>query len=67
MIEKYIGQQVEIIYADKSGKISQRLIKVLSATNDQARCYCYTAHAPRTFASAGVLAVMPVRLVSKHG
>ncbi|WP_379153338.1 hypothetical protein [Paenibacillus sp. sgz5001063] len=54
------GQIIEIVYMDKSGKISQRKIEVVGIRDGRLRAHCLTAGAPRVFIMANILAWQPV-------
>lgn len=60
MIDKYIGRDVEIIYQDGKGSITQRQIRVHAVKDGKVRAYCKTAKAFRVFSLASILAVQPV-------
>ncbi len=61
MIDKYVGQTVEIIYLGKDGKMSQRKIRVQSIKWEAVKAYCLERNAPRIFRTENILAVMPVK------
>ncbi|WP_160034283.1 hypothetical protein [Paenibacillus sp. An7] len=52
MPRKYIGRQVEIVYLDRRGKVTQRNIEIHQIRN---------TGEPRTFNEENVLAYQPVR------
>lgn len=54
------GQIVEIIYQDKSGKITQRKIEILGIRAGRIRATCLTTGAPRVFLVASILSWQPV-------
>ncbi|MEK4351082.1 hypothetical protein MKX41_09565 [Paenibacillus sp. FSL R5-0475] len=54
------GQTVEIVYQDKSGKITQRKIEVNGIRASRIRATCLTTGAPRVFLVASVLSWQPV-------
>ncbi|AIQ53101.1 hypothetical protein [Paenibacillus sp. FSL R7-0331] len=56
-----MGQIIEIVYLDKSGKITQRKIEVLAIRDGRIRATCLTAGAPRVFLLSNILAWHPVR------
>ncbi|MFD0677548.1 MULTISPECIES: hypothetical protein [unclassified Paenibacillus] len=56
---RYVGCMVEIIYVDRSGKFSKRLIKLRSLSHEHAVAYCYERKAPRLFKISCILAVAP--------
>jgi predicted DNA-binding transcriptional regulator YafY len=61
-MDKYIGRVVEIIYLDRSGKVTQRKIEVRSIQGGVVRAYCLQQRAPRVFVIDRILAVAPVLL-----
>ncbi|SET37968.1 hypothetical protein [Paenibacillus sp. NFR01] len=56
-----LGQIVEIVYMDKSGKITQRTIKVLGIRDGRIRATCLTTGAPRVFLLSCILAWQPAK------
>ncbi|MEK4346487.1 hypothetical protein [Paenibacillus sp. FSL P4-0184] len=44
-----VGQSTEIIYQDKTGKITQRKIEIIGIRTDRIRANCLTTGAPRVF------------------
>jgi len=67
MLQKYLGQIVEIIYLDKHNQISQRLIEVRSVQDEMVKAYCLKQRAPRVFKLANILAVSPISSRTKSG
>ena len=63
MVEKYVGQTVQIFYQDRNRNISIRNIRVTSVCDDRVKAYCYTAQAPRVFNVKNIIDVEPVRHV----
>jgi hypothetical protein len=61
-LQKHIGCMVEIIYVDRYGKFSKRLIKLRSLTNEHAVAYCYERKASRIFKISCILAILPKEL-----
>lgn len=57
---KYIGRIVEIVYIDRSGKLSQHLIEIHSIRNGLIRSTCLQTGEPRTFKEDNVLAWTPI-------
>jgi predicted DNA-binding transcriptional regulator YafY len=55
-LDKWIGQVIEVIYEDQSGKITQRRIKVHGYKEDLLRATCLATGRPRVFRAAGILA-----------
>jgi len=60
-LDKQIGRTIEIIYMDKSGNVSQRLIRVRDVRGEFVLAVCLRSGAPRTFRLDGILAVQPAR------
>lgn len=56
-----IGQTVEIIYQDKAGKITQRMIDVRGIRNGYISATCFTTGASRVFLENNILAWHPVQ------
>ncbi|AKG36064.1 hypothetical protein [Paenibacillus durus] len=54
------GQTIEIVYMDRSGKITQRKIKVKGIRDGRIRATCLATGAPRVFLTANILAWQPV-------
>lgn len=59
MLEKYVGQLVEIVYMDRKGKLSQRHIEVYRVRNGLIRATCLQTGQPRVFRLDQVLAWQP--------
>ncbi|MDR6779272.1 putative DNA-binding transcriptional regulator YafY [Paenibacillus peoriae] len=60
MLEKYVGQIVEIVYLDRKGKLSHRRIEVHRVQNGLIRATCLQTGQPRVFRLDHVLALHPV-------
>ena len=58
-ILKYVGQTIEMIYQDRSGRLTQRRIRVLAVEGGKVRAYDLDKRAPRVFDADRVLAVQP--------
>ncbi|MBN6888958.1 putative DNA-binding transcriptional regulator YafY [Cytobacillus horneckiae] len=58
-------EELEMIYLDNKGNISQRRIKVLSVYDESFRAYCYVKRQQRTFKICNVLSMGPVRSVRR--
>jgi predicted DNA-binding transcriptional regulator YafY len=63
ILEKYIGRVVKIIYEDKKGKITQRIIRVKEIAVGKIRAYDYDRKAPRVFDADRILSH---ELVARH-
>lgn len=59
MPKKYIGHTVEIVYLDRSGRLSQRRIAVNDIRGGLVRASCLTTGSPRTFRLDRILAWKP--------
>ncbi|MCS7459341.1 hypothetical protein N0M98_04245 [Paenibacillus doosanensis] len=59
-LERYAGRQAEMIYMDKSGKITRRKIFIRTIGEAKITAYCYERRAPRVFDANRILAVFPV-------
>ncbi|WP_139489011.1 WYL domain-containing protein [Brevibacillus dissolubilis] len=55
------GQLVEIIYLDRTGKTSQRKLKLASIEGNKVKAFCFTRQAIRQFNTDHILAIAPVR------
>lgn len=53
-------QLMDMMYVDKSGKITKRRIKVIEMMEETFSAYCFLKHAKRTFKIENVLALVPV-------
>jgi len=58
-IFKYVGRTIEMIYQDRSGRLTQRRIRVLAAEDGKIHAYDLDKRAPRVFDANRVLAVQP--------
>ncbi|BFH15895.1 hypothetical protein WJ0W_003302 [Paenibacillus melissococcoides] len=58
-LDRYIGQQVEIIYEDRNGSISQRRIVVRRIRDGVLHATCLTAGAWRPFRLERILSWQP--------
>ncbi|AIQ10949.1 hypothetical protein [Paenibacillus durus] len=54
-----VGQTIEIVYMDRSGKITQRKIEVKGIHDGRIRATCLTTGAPRVFLASSILAWQP--------
>jgi predicted DNA-binding transcriptional regulator YafY len=48
---------VSLIYMDRNGEISQRVVQVRGFTDDGIQAYCFKRRQPRTFLHEQILAV----------
>ncbi|WP_413773734.1 hypothetical protein [Paenibacillus woosongensis] len=65
-MKKYINQVVEIIYMDRSGRITQRSIHIHAIRNGLVRATCLQTGAPRAFRAEQILALHPVKQSAKQ-
>jgi len=62
------GGVVRIIYLDRAGAVSDRLVRVDGASGGKIRAYCFLRRGPRTFDAARILACEPaMRGWRRHG
>lgn len=54
-------QKLELIYMADKGKISQRVIRVVSIKEETVLAYCYTRKTVRSFKLVNILSVTPYR------
>lgn len=61
-ITKYMayGQLIQIIYLDRNGNTSKRILRLHSIKDGQVKAYCLTRRAYRVFSIDNILAVAPV-------
>ncbi|MBN6889885.1 putative DNA-binding transcriptional regulator YafY [Cytobacillus horneckiae] len=59
------GEELEMIYLDNKGNISQRRIKVLSVYDESFRTYCYVRRQQRTFKTCNILSIGPLRSIRR--
>jgi predicted DNA-binding transcriptional regulator YafY len=58
-LQRYVGRTVEIMYMDRHGKISQRIIEIRAITKHKVRAYCWSKGGPRIFKIENILAAFP--------
>jgi len=56
MPNKYVGSTMEIIYMNRAGELSQRLIYVRSLADGIVHALCLRTGEPRTFLVSNILA-----------
>ncbi|TBL77674.1 hypothetical protein [Paenibacillus thalictri] len=59
VLQKYVNRTAEIIYIDRQGRFSKRLIELRSLTREHAVAYCYERKALRLFKISSILAILP--------
>jgi predicted DNA-binding transcriptional regulator YafY len=62
----YIGRTVEIIYMDRSGRFTQRVVTVRGAADGWVHAYCHARGEPRRFRADRILAMRPVARPARH-
>ncbi|WP_207952814.1 hypothetical protein [Paenibacillus agricola] len=60
-LQRCMGQKVEIMYIDRHGNITQRLIEARSIKNNYVCAYCFTQKGLRVFRLEQILAAMPMQ------
>ncbi|NOU81176.1 hypothetical protein GC101_20135 [Paenibacillus sp. LMG 31459] len=58
-----VGQQIEIIYKDLSGKITQRIVKIYCVRSDKLLAKCVKSGGIRSFFIKSILAWKPVAIM----
>lgn len=63
LLKRAVGsrQRLEMIYINKNNQITQRIIKVIGVTESTIKAYCFTRRQFRTFNTANILSIAPVR------
>jgi hypothetical protein len=59
-LRRYLGRIVEIIYVDRHGAFTQRLVQLHSIRDGDVMVFCLERQAPRTLKVENILAVQPV-------
>jgi predicted DNA-binding transcriptional regulator YafY len=59
-LQRYLGKKVELIYMDRSGRITQRKVQLHSLRGGRAKVFCLERQAPRILLIENILAVLPV-------
>ena len=62
----YIGRTVEIIYVDRRGRFTQRVVSVRGAADGWVHAYCHARGEPRRFRADHILAVRPAARPARH-
>ncbi|MBG9585607.1 hypothetical protein [Cytobacillus firmus] len=55
------GEQLEMIYQNGTGEISQRSVKILEVQSDSVKAYCFLRKMPRVFRKDNILSIGPMR------
>ncbi|ANF97656.1 hypothetical protein [Paenibacillus bovis] len=63
MLAKHIGELLEIVYMDQSGKLSQRRIEIKRIRNGLVYADCLRSGEPRTFREENILAWQPSKAI----
>lgn len=66
MPTKYLGEIVEIMYMDRSGKITQRRIEIKAICNGLIKATCLMSGSPRTFHTDNILAWQAPRTATRE-
>lgn len=59
-LQRYVGRTVELIYLDRRGVFTKRVVQIKGISNGRVKVFCYERHAPRLLKVDNVLAVAPV-------
>ncbi|UFJ42046.1 WYL domain-containing protein [Brevibacillus humidisoli] len=61
-LRRYLAhnQLVEIIYLDRNGRTSKRVLRLHSIDGEKMKAYCFTRQANRVFIISNILAAVPV-------
>lgn len=65
-MDKYIGKFIEIIYIDKTGKITKRQVKALSVDFAVLKAMDKSTGEYRTFRVENILAYLPAKVDCVH-
>jgi predicted DNA-binding transcriptional regulator YafY len=60
-LDKFMGRTIEIIYMDRSGRLTQRTVELRAVRASHIYTFCLRRGEPRVFATDRILAVMPGR------
>jgi predicted DNA-binding transcriptional regulator YafY len=52
-------QPIEIIYSNKNGSLSQRVITIVELTESHIKAYCHLRHDSRVFKRENILSAAP--------
>lgn len=60
-LQRYLARRkpVDIVYIDRTGRLTQRRVRLLRVDTDHVRAYYYERRAVRTFALINILVTMP--------
>lgn len=59
-IQRFLGRTVEIIYLDRRGVFSKRVVQLHAVRDGRVNVFCLERQAPRILRVENVLAVQPV-------
>jgi hypothetical protein len=59
-LRRYLGRIVEIIYVDRRGVFTKRLVQLHSIHDGTVKVFCLERQAPRMLKVENILAVQPV-------
>ncbi|MGP4072090.1 hypothetical protein ACTWQB_06010 [Piscibacillus sp. B03] len=54
-------QRLEMIYLDRQGDYSQRVVRIVKIDDESFLAYCYTKQAVRRFKKINVLSILPYK------
>ncbi|WP_082096770.1 hypothetical protein [Paenibacillus wulumuqiensis] len=63
MLAKHIGELLEIVYMDQTGKLTQRRIEIKRIRNGLVYADCLRSGEPRTFREENILAWQPSKAI----
>ncbi|WP_411347463.1 hypothetical protein [Paenibacillus sp. WLX2291] len=63
MLANHIGELLEIVYLDQTGKLSQRRIEIRHIRNGLVYADCLRSGEPRTFKQENILAWQPSKAI----
>ncbi len=65
-LQRYMNSDhlVEIIYLDRHGRTSKRMVRIHEISSGRVKAYCFARRAFRVFSVDNILAVAPV--VNRH-
>jgi predicted DNA-binding transcriptional regulator YafY len=59
-LQRYLGRTVEIIYVDRRGKYTKRLVQLHAIRDGAVMVFCLERQAPRLLRIDNILAMQPV-------
>lgn len=58
-LQRYLGRTVELIYVDRHGAFTKRVVQLHSVRDGIAKVFCLERRAPRLLKIENILAIMP--------